>query len=434
MKKKSILLTILPMMILASCGSNHTVPETPVSIPTGNVDLKTAYSYLSEAHNYQIMVDTTVPRGATFMTSFTDKYVWCDKKKDEWGLGLYKDGVANISYDDNGDLVAGEILKDKENRIQKQLWGSGLFASFADISDEFGDNEKEHVFTNKLNKLSILKLMGLSSSMLLDIKSATTTIVDELTTLDITLEFDYGKYILTVEAVGDTKSVCDSFITSSAPYILDDDLAGTRLAFFEDNYNRDVLDYEDEKLSYGIEHFMPQYFYGEYNSYGAQHLAASAGYLAIKNKVYKDQKLNGTYLFTLTESREVNLFTAGYYNDATNIHGVGFGYMSDLILWNKLELSTYDSKAGCYTFTNQKIVDDFVVVNQLVDSLNQAGYSAYKVELYLDDPKTKEDAVFFKLYYGPDQLGYYAAYKFMDFGRANMSMVDRFIEDNKLYD
>lgn len=436
MKKKIVsLLVLIPLLSMTGCGEN-TVSSERTSAKDGSDihDLYSAFTALAKAKNYQVNIEVSSESGSapySYNVTYTDRYVYCDKSGAEWGYALSSQGAYRVDTVSTG-FVASELLFDETGTSYSDLIGSGLFASFADfVSDGFTNSDQNLVIKNKKNQLAALKFVGLSTSDFFDLTSVEASIGSKGLLSSFYLDVTVAKVLrhVTVSAFGDAKlAALDSFVASAAPFEAPVNLAMARVLFKAKNYSRSVIDYSDNLTNDGTEHFLPDYYYGDYNANGAKQGAASAGWMGINHKKYKGEDLYGTYLFSLTSSG-VSLNTTGVYNVSPDISSKGnVNYPSNLVLWERLELANQNGDENHYQDNDYATLVDFCSNYQLTTSLSAINASPTRLAIQMANMGAKNQTVTFKLYYqvsGSDEN--YVIFPMFDFGRSNLGVVDGFI-------
>lgn len=438
MKKKIVsLLVLLSLLSVTGCGEN-TASSGASSVKESSEDvhdLYSAFTTLAKAKNYQVTIDVSPESGSepySYNITYTDRYVYCNKSGAEWGYALSPQGAYRLDTVSNG-FVASELLLDETGTSYSDLISSGLFSSFADfVSEGFTSADQDVIIKNKKNQLAALKFVGLSTSDYFNLTSVEAGISSQGLLSSFFLDVTVSKilYHVSLSAFGDAKvDALDRFVATAKPFEAPTNLSKARVLFKAKNYSRSVIDYSDNLTNDGTEHFLPDYYYGDYNANGAKQGAASAGWMGINHKKYKGVDLYGTYLFSLTTSG-VSLNTTGVYNASPDISSKGnVNYPSNLVLWDRLELADENGDENHYLDTDEATLVDFCSNYQLTASLSAIKASPTRLAIEMADMGARKQTVTFKLYYqasGSDEN--YAIFPMFDFGYSNLSVVDSFIK------
>jgi len=430
-------LFVLFALNLAGCakGTASSAASSGSIDPASLVDLKSAYSALAASQNYKIGVQLESKNGGKglyYEVTYTNRYVYGDRVGKEWGYGLSDKGVYRLDTTEEG-LLASEPLLATDGTTINSLYSSGLFISFADFAvDEFAANEQTHTFSNKKNKLAALKMAGFSTNDFFNLDSVETSISKQGLIDSFWLKVTVGEqiYRITIEAFADAKNGnVDLFLSNGgtaydAPSILHQ----ARDLFKDKNYSRSVIDYSDNTTNDGTEHFLPDYFYGDYNENGAKQGAVSMGWMGINHKKYNNVDLYGTYLFTLASST-VSLNTTGVYNASPDISSKGnVNYPSNLALWDRLEFVKAGDSEGNYLTTDSTILTDFADNYQIASSLSAISAAPSRLTIAMANLGKTAGTVTFKLFYKTaTSAENYAIFPMFDFGSSNIKAVDNFM-------
>ena len=438
--KKSSLLILATSLILMSCVNNEGSGTTSTYVPTEITSVKDALTQLSSLKNYKFYIQKRNSDGfpvSEFNKYITENYFYLDKKGEELGYFVYEGSVRSFDLD-NGEFTATEPLKDDNNQTITSLYDNDLFYKVSDFdtSDE-SFNTKEVTELSRPNQFVLLGLLEVPAATVLDIKSLSITVGDSLESLKMEVGFAKESWSLIVEDIGtaDEPSVTE-FVNNFEPVVVSDDLKKLKVLFHEDNYSRNIYDY-NEHVWYGVEYFLPQYFYQEIDSsiaYELGVLAMSGGYLGIDNKVYQGKNLYGCYYFNLDGST-VELMTSFPYNSQTSdvTSPLFIDYPSNLLLWDQMQYIHPTDKTGEYTVTNEILLEDFAQNFQVDEIISTNKLTVTSLDIKLTDIGLPEGVCNFYLNYEylSGATGSFH-YEFFDFGFSNLPAVDKFIEDNNL--
>ena len=438
--KKSSLLILATSLILMSCVNNEGSGTTSTYVPTEITSVKDALTQLSSLKNYKFYIQKRNSDGfpvSEFNKYITENYFYLDKEGEELGYFVYEGSVRSFDLD-NGEFTATEPLKDDNNQTITSLYDNDLFYKVSDFdtSDE-SFNTKEATELSRPNQFVLLGLLEVPAATVLDIKSLSITVGDSLESLKMEVGFAKESWSLIVEDIGtaDEPSVTE-FVNNFEPVVVSDDLKKLKVLFHEDNYSRNIYDY-NEHVWYGVEYFLPQYFYQEIDSsiaYELGVLAMSGGYLGIDNKVYQGKNLYGCYYFNLDGST-VELMTSFPYNSQTSdvTSPLFIDYPSNLLLWDQMQYIHPTDKTGEYTVTNEILLEDFAQNFQVDEIISTNKLTVTSLDIKLTDIGLPEGVCNFYLNY--EYLSGASGsfhYEFFDFGFSNIPAVDKFIEDNNL--
>lgn len=438
--KKSSLLILATSLILMSCVNNEGSGTTSTYVPTEITSVKDALTQLSSLKNYKFYIQKRNSVGfpvSEFNKYITENYFYLDKEGEELGYFVYEGSVRSFDLD-NGEFTATEPLKDDNNQTITSLYDNDLFYKVSDFdtSDE-SFNTKEVTELSRPNQFVLLGLLEVPAATVLDIKSLSITVGDSLESLKMEVGFAKESWSLIVEDIGtaDEPSVTE-FVNNFEPVVVSDDLKKLKVLFHEDNYSRNIYDY-NEHVWYGVEYFLPQYFYQEIDSsiaYELGVLAMSGGYLGIDNKVYQGKNLYGCYYFNLDGST-VELMTSFPYNSQTSdvTSPLFIDYPSNLLLWDQMQYIHPTDKTGEYTVTNEILLEDFAQNFQVDEIISTNKLTVTSLDIKLTDIGLPEGVCNFYLNYEylSGATGSFH-YEFFDFGFSNLPAVDKFIEDNNL--
>ncbi len=438
--KKSSLLILATSLILMSCVNNEGSGTTSTYVPTEITSVKDALTQLSSLKNYKFYIQKRNSDGfpvSEFNKYITENYFYLDKEGEELGYFVYEGSVRSFDLD-NGEFTATEPLKDDNNQTITSLYDNDLFYKVSDFdtSDE-SFNTKEVTELSRPNQFVLLGLLEVPAATVLDIKSLSITVGDSLESLKMEVGFAKESWSLIVEDIGtaDEPSVTE-FVNNFEPVVVSDDLKKLKVLFHENNYSRNIYDY-NEHVWYGVEYFLPQYFYQEIDSsiaYELGVLAMSGGYLGIDNKVYQGKNLYGCYYFNLDGST-VELMTSFPYNSQTSdvTSPLFIDYPSNLLLWDQMQYIHPTDKTGEYTVTNEILLEDFAQNFQVDEIISTNKLTVTSLDIKLTDIGLPEGVCNFYLNY--EYLSGASGsfhYEFFDFGFSNIPAVDKFIEDNNL--
>ena len=438
--KKSSLLILATSLILMSCVNNEGSGTTSTYVPTEITSVKDALTQLSSLKNYKFYIQKRNSDDfpvSEFNKYITENYFYLDKEGEELGYFVYEGSVRSFDLD-NGEFTATEPLKDDNNQTITSLYDNDLFYKVSDFdtSDE-SFNTKEVTELSRPNQFVLLGLLEVPAATVLDIKSLSITVGDSLESLKMEVGFAKESWSLIVEDIGtaDEPSATE-FVNNFEPVVVSDDLKKLKVLFHENNYSRNIYDY-NEHVWYGVEYFLPQYFYQEIDSsiaYELGVLAMSGGYLGIDNKVYQGKNLYGCYYFNLDGST-VELMTSFPYNSQTSdvTSPLFIDYPSNLLLWDQMQYIHSTDKTGEYTVTNEILLEDFAQNFQVDEIISTNKLTVTSLDIKLTDIGLPEGVCNFYLNYEylSGATGSFH-YEFFDFGFSNIPAVDKFIEDNNL--
>lgn len=439
--KKSSLLILATSLILMSCVNNEGSGTTSTYVPMKITSVKDALTQLSSLKNFKFYIQKRNSVGfpvSEFNKYITENYFYLDKEGEELGYFVYDGSVRSFDLD-NGEFTATEPLKDDNNQTITSLYDNDLFYKVSDFdtSDE-SFNTKEVTELSRPNQFVLLGLLEVPAATVLDIKSLSITVGDSLKSLKMEVGFAKESWSLIVEDIGtaDEPSVTE-FVNNFKPVVVSDDLEKLKVLFHENNYSRNIYDY-NEHVWYGVEHFLPQYFYQEIDSsiaYELGVLAMSGGYLGIDNKVYQGKNLYGCYYFNLDGST-VELMTSFPYNSQTSdvTSPLFIDYPSNLLLWDQMQYIHPTDKTGEYTVTNEILLEDFAQNFQVDEIISTNKLTVTSLDIKLTDIGLPEGVCNFYLNYEylSGATGSFH-YEFFDFGFSNIPAVDQFIDVNNLY-
>lgn len=439
--KKSSLLILATSLILMSCVNNEGSGTTSTYVPTEITSVKDALTQLSSLKNYKFYIQKRNSVGfpvSEFNKYITENYFYLDKEGEELGYFVYDGSVRSFDLD-NGQFTATEPLKDDNNQTITSLYDNDLFYKVSDFdtSDE-SFNTKEVTELSRPNQFVLLGLLEVPAATVLDIKNISITVEDSLESLKMEVGFAKESWSLIVEDIGtaDEPSVTE-FVNNFEPVVVSDDLKKLKVLFHENNYSRNIYDY-NEHVWYGVEHFLPQYFYQEIDSsiaYELGVLAMSGGYLGIDNKVFQGKNLYGCYYFNLDGST-VELMTSFPYNSQTSdvTSPLFIDYPSNLLLWDQMQYIHPTDKTGEYTVINEILLEDFAQNFQVDEIISTNKLTVTSLDIKLTNIGLPEGVCNFYLNYEylSGATGSFH-YEFFDFGFSNIPAVDQFIDVNNLY-
>lgn len=432
MKSPKLLILSLAALSLASCGGSG---SSGASIDATN--LNSAISTYQTNGTYKLSVDSTVSSFASFEIVYTSSYVYADQDGSEWGYVEGGSGVFRISYDlDNSTLRSSELLKDASGAVYDSIYGHGLFPSLLDLKTPNFETSLQQKITDKLDRLALLQIAGFATG---DYASCSDFYASITQNDPDSLSFSFVKskqtYTITASAAGQaSSSLVESYLKENKdPFTPSLVLEELRELFKDNNFNRDVIDLGDHSVSYGTEHYLPKYFYGDYNETGAANGAFSQGYLSLNHQKIKGDTSNtsyyGTYLFSI-QNNAINLFTTGAYSTSPDITGeYVLNYPSNLKLWDYLEYAELDGEEGSYSLSREDLLWDFAKNNQIDDDFTSGDYSPTKLQFTISDSGNSNEKVTFEIFYNGTGGKGSCVFTFMDFGGADIALIDTFIAD-----
>ena len=436
------LLLALPVLLLASCGDG----EVSASSSSGEAEIdfsqpvegvKEAFALLSKARNYTAYVQlssTTGGLGMYYCDYYTEDYFFSDEYEDEHGYALSSEGIFPLAMrmDDEGSgtIVGGE-LTGKEG----DLYSSGLFPTVADLDTSSWKEGLAEIDLggDKLAKIALLELFGFEPDRLLDIDSATVSLLgggDSLLDLSIEITLGLTRYEMSFDEFGSTAyEPVESYIGGGgSSLVLDERLSFAKEGFLGENFIRDVINYSTGE-SDGTERYTPHYFYGSYTGDAALY---TGGYMGIRNKEYQGKILNGTYMFLVDGLTVIPFFQGSYNNDPDITSPHVFNYPGNMELWNRLELFA-EEEEGVYVTYDSGLLADFVNNNQTGSFLSEIGGEAVSLSMSITDPVAGPNTIVtFSLDYNSNYGEGSCVYPFTSFGNANIPVVDDFMEENNL--
>lgn len=438
MSNKNILLKTLTALALSSmlfaCGSQNNTDSSASDSSSSLIaseGLKSDVIALSNSQNLTISIAIATSSGAlglSYNNYYTPNYVYSeDFNNGDWGYIESSEGVYPVNQEDDGSLLPGELLYSDSGLLLTGLWDQGLFPYFSSLNtDEFPETSGDYVLKNKLNILTMLDIYGFSRSRYLEVESITFHSGEYLTDFTAKLQLGSAIYQLSVVNTSPSNETIDSFISNGGTaFTPDEGLVKMRSLFEADNYNRDVIDYSSQE-SIGTEHFTPDYFYGDYDTT----VAVPYGLMRFSNETITYSgyqfEMNGCYYFTV-QSNQVVLSPSNPYNSSADIASVCF-YLHDPLLFSSFQHVEFDSSNNTYSTTDQEILIDFAENNQVYDQIVEIGASLYRLDFKLYDIFEDTAEVEFNLYYGLSESDLnVATYRFLDFGSANVTLLDTFL-------
>lgn len=413
-------------LLLVAC-----TPTPATSVVTTHEGVLGALEALVKSKSVQLtfqMESESGAKGLAYHTTYRPNYVYSDDPGKEWGYIQSDDGVYSLGANDDYEIVPGEILK-KNNEAVASLWDADLFPYFTDFDlREFPESDS-YSLGNKINIMATMDLFGISRTRYLDVGAVTVTAGATWSDFSLRLVLGPAVYVCTVSGWDVPSTDVEDFLKAGGKaYIPDTALIEMRDLFEADNYNRDVRDYSDPTVSLGTEHFTPEYFYGDYVPGSG---AASSGIMSIKKQTLlnpstgQNVSLNGCYYFTIQNNQVVPTLGRAY-NASSDIASVCF-YLHHPLLFDRFQYVANNN--GIYTTSKQEVLKDFATNNQVASIISEAGYSLYRLDFTIDNPSSDKEVVTFDLYFGTaeDNLGF-VRYVFQDFGKANLSVVDKFMD------
>lgn len=444
-KVRPALLLALPVLLLASCEINGegsgslsgSEGGTDIDVSQPVEGVKEAIALLSKARNYTAYVQlssTTGGVGMYYCDYFTEDYFFSDEYEDEHGYAISSEGIYPLAMrmdgEGSGTIVGGE-LTDKEG----DLYSSGLFPTIADLDTSSWEEGLKEIDLggDKLAKITLLELFGFEPDRLLDIDSATVSLLeggDSILDLSIEITMGITRYEMSFDEFGATAyQPVESYIAEGgSALVLDERLSFAKEGFLAENFIRDVINYVTGE-SDGTERYTPHYFYGSYTGDASLY---SGGYMGIKNKEYQGKVLNGTYMFYVNGMTVTPFFQGAYNNDPDITSPYVFNYPGNMELWNRLELFG-EEREGVYVTYDPTLLADFVKNNQTSSYLSEIAGEAVSLSMTITDPVAGANTVVtFSLNYKSAYWEGSCVYPFTSFGTANIPVVDDFMEENNL--
>lgn len=438
--RKILPLMCIPAMLLASCDDGTSASAWPPLIDgktysdstavTGLEDALTKLKAVDNYHTVIMLTDGQGGQGYYYEGYFTENYMFYDNGDESYGYAQKDGKTFRLGQTGDSEIVSSEAIKNIDS-----LWGSGLFAAFEDIdvAKLATPTEKETVVTDKINKLAVLELLNFDGASYYHLlESATLKVGNTLSTFEVNIDLGLRNYVLMIDEINNTSNqTIESFLETNGAYELPLALEEIKSGFAGMDFVRDVLDYTDINLSYGYEHFTPDYYIGIYNENGAAVGAFNQGYVGMNHMRYLDdpsgQDLYGTYTF-LYQNREISFITTYPYHQSPAFYKEVIEYPTYMDIWGKLEYALPTENENEYVVTDEALIDNFAENNQVKDLLASQGFTATKLLIKVTGVGTIDLAVTFDLHYTSGANDNVLRYKFQEFGRSSIEALDTFFE------
>lgn len=390
-KSKIILLTLLSSTLFACANENSS--ESPSSesndsqssttpssseetLPENyNSSVKNYLKALKNLHNYSL-TETVSSTAATYENQieakYTESYYYYDFGQYTNGYIASDDGVYQISLKDDS-LVGGELVRDSNGDVCKNIWEGNLFKNFSNLDDEQLDKIEDGLtnvsITGKKNKVAILNILGLNSSYYGGITSFKGSIGSS-NELGISIEIaDASGATIYVDAVvygllTSKSTEVEEFLANGGTYFtIDSEFAKARELMKANNYTHN---YYNNKSVVGVEYFNENYYFINWDSNYVKEtgeMLYSQGMIGIDHKKDKNgNELNGSYLVTLSSSG-FSISISRPYNESPNIPYV-YHYPSYMDMWDNPEFFDMDTTPSdldvYFTTTDSLIMTNFI--------------------------------------------------------------------------
>ena len=460
--KKPILL-LSSLLLLTSCGGNNPTTSTSSSDVASSTSVEAssskgagdqvevsgfadAFNKLATLRNYDVeTVQTFEDNNETFVYNnyFQPDYVYCDYEGEEAGYAEKNGEIFRFNrYKES--FVASDALE------KGALWNSENVKTLALPSSIFaGETGDEAIINNKKAKLQWLAFLDLDASYIVDITEAKVTLSgNTLSNLAFHLQFEGVSFVSKIRHInngGDAE--VEEYLETASASTYDPILTYAKEDFALNNFVRVIEDEltvktEGDKIVWGHEYYLPNYFYTHYNEtsgYGIQ----SLGYLSLKRKSlegHPDIVFDGSYMFTLTSDlSEMNSFLAAGPAFVTNDYYMPtiMNYPSLMNMWDHnfqffepVEGGPYDGVT--FVTTDPSILYDFYYYSQIGLLLDEEYATRTLISLSMsidkgeDEASRADDKIVFLFELKNDGERYRCEYKYERFGDANIQAVEDF--------
>lgn len=456
MKKSCLFIGVLSSLLLFSCNTveeDGLVPVQPINdhedISLRNYDgNKVAYAIgkLQNINNMTISVRDS-------LYSRVGKYYYTEdafyNEINEVGYKEVEEGIFTLT-NYNGDLRGGELLKDENGNLLKNLYTSNLLPNLNkfDFSDEDTSNPLEISIKSTSLRNAFIKFVGQDSKLLTEVKDfKISTDGETMNGLFFRMELEDGNFFSArISDIYETSiTVIDEYMTAGNSYFVPNtEMKRARDLFNTDRYQRNIYAYNssEEEIQVGKEVFTPNYFATLYDpeidSSYAMYLDAYIGMqhqdFTLYNKdhsVSETRNLDGIYKCFVgynTETKEyevqpiLNQAYVENHNDITQV----LDYPKNWLGFSSFELFNYEEDTEIY-FSNDYLLAASLYLNfQLyqvyseVESLTIVG-SGFKVDLA---EKDEDSYVTLYLYMYVNGVYVYDSFEFTQFGKASVPALE----------
>lgn len=442
-KKTLLLIPLAALVLLApSCAPEAVSSASAESLLpsssdyTSIHDLREAFAAFPSAHSYKMHVVVAPATGdkTIYDVTYAENYVFSEEPSADWGYALSEKGVYALSLQEDA-VKGGELVTGADENVIKSLWDSGLFSTLASVpASLFPSGSRQEDITDKLARLAVFSVLDLPSSSYVSLEKMTASLTASIDTLSLLLTFTKFTVTASFSAFGSAESdLVLAYLKAGGSYLTPvEPFREARDLFKANNFSRTAYSLSDNVTVVGTEHFLPTYFYGEYNAKGASEGYSSFGLLGIDHKTYNGALLDGSYYFTLSGTT-ISLLSSKAYSGSSDIPGVVYNYPSNLLLWKRYEAFATNGEGASLTTSDSRILADFVANYQIGSVLTSNGATATSLTMAITNIENAQAKVLFTLAY--EKTGHATGeipFEMVDFGRANLAAVDNFIATNHL--
>ena len=426
MKFKLKGLLLVGALMITGCQRANTV---------GINSIKDALVAINSSKNYTLETENSVDGKVSYI--YTENSIGITMSKKASGFSAYiKDdkGIYPLNYE-NGYRSGEYVLDDNGVKIT-DLYGGAICQTMYGVETEFVNSVSPSVsilkLTSKSYKMALLKTLGFSSSIYLDVETIEASYSNGGFKFTISLAKKLYQYRLTNVGTSRIKEVDDFIANGGTASTLSRELSTTRRLLRDNNFTRDIYDFSSESYG-GIELFNPRYFYSRMNS-----SETGYGVMAINSKAnqYHSQDLYGCYYYQLTgdpndiETSSIGFSQTPVYEKPNVVEYYHYPtYLKILDDMQFVKEGAYSSTGYTYTgtpyyFDNQIYVLDFVANFSIDQTFDTATYIPEAIGIDVKLGASDSETVVTFVYYFTYGSTYAMPIPLRDFGVSNYRVLE----------
>lgn len=418
-------LLLLFAFTLASCQDASSQIDSTISTSAvdlgGETNIKNVVTYLHNNRNYKIHTQANQEDNISSWDSYYTDYYYYSSFDEE---GYCSDDNGSFKVDlYSGNYVSSELLFDDNNNSISDVWSGNLFVSFSNLDlDNFTSEETETNISNKTDKLYLMDMLKIDRGLLTSIESFKMEISEE-ETLDIKISSPSVTYSAEINYKENSSlENLDNYLENNSYYETSQEEQYFQNSFEADNYERVIYDETGETIA-GIEHFTPNYYYGEYTqSTQEENSVSSAGYVRLEDYSSNGKTYSGIYYFYIT-SQGIGMTSVS--DDLTYTMNSFMNYPSNLLALSNLQYFQYFETLGEFVTIDKEIAEDFMDNFQVRNMFPNQTLEATELSFKMFNSFSEDYSVTFTISFTIDESPAYMEFEFENFGSANIDQVDQ---------
>lgn len=432
MKRKELLLLLtLPAMALFACGEKKgESPYHPSSAAEALLSLRGRKNYT---------VDIEGGNGAKSKLSYTKGGFSSSSESLTYG---YENVSGGAVYWENyaGKNVPSEYLLDQKGKVIQDVWGEGLFPSFADFDADSlkgKESETELSITAKSSKLALIEMLGYASNSYASLKKCTASLSEE-GNLSISLSFTINSssyaFSLSVSEVGASRHEAPT-----THYVYSEEETRIRELFRANNYTHY---YDLDSSVIGTETFTKDYYMMIWDkSYfsSSSSILLNQGMVGIDHKTITgtdssgnatSKTLYGCYLVTYDYDKGYSANLSFPYNSETADVSVAYNYPGNLALWDDFAFFQEEDEEGydgSYFTQKEDLIQSVITNFNLTSEIQQTGYTVDSLKLAYRRLDSDNPTITFMLSCLRNGEETILSYRYANFGSTEIAALDKFV-------